>query len=234
MVMPEKKPGLNKDGVKRIIQLMLTSILIMAVLFASAGTFDYPEAWTLIEVYLIALLTGGVYVGLKNPEVINARGRWRGGIKKQELVIVTLYSIAALMLLIVAGLDFRYKWSLVPQELKLLGIASVFISMAIAYWTMYVNAYLAVLVKVDKKHGQRVITTGPYRHVRHPLYVSLIISLLGMPLILGSYIALIPGVFAIFFLSVRVVFEEQTLMKELKGYRQYMKKTKYRLVPGVW
>jgi protein-S-isoprenylcysteine O-methyltransferase Ste14 len=234
VVMPEKKQRLDKDGVKRIIQLSLTLLFIMAVLFASAGTLDYPEAWTLLEVYLIALLIGGVYIGLKNPEAINARGRWRGGIKKQELIIVTLYSIATLMLLIVAGFDFRYKWSVVPQEYKLLGIASFFVSMVIAYWTMYVNSYLAVLVKVDKKHGQRVITTGPYHYVRHPLYVGIIISLLGMPLLLGSYVAFIPAVLAIFFLSVRSVLEEKTLMKELKGYKEYTRKTKYRLIPGVW
>jgi protein-S-isoprenylcysteine O-methyltransferase Ste14 len=135
--------------------------------------------------------------------------------------------------LVIFGLDaVRYEWSQTPFTLKAVGFAGLIFSLILIFLPMKENPYLTKIVVVQK--DQKVITTGPYKYVRHPMYSGVIILFFSLPLALGSLYALIPGILMTILLIIRTWFEDKMLHKELPGYEDYARKTCYRLMPWVW
>jgi protein-S-isoprenylcysteine O-methyltransferase Ste14 len=134
---------------------------------------------------------------------------------------------------VIFGLDaVRYEWSQIPFTLKAAGFAGLIFSLVLTFLPMKENPYLTKIVVVQK--DQKVITTGPYKYIRHPMYSGVIILFFALPLALGSLFALIPGIPLTIALIIRTCFEDKMLHEELPGYKEYARKTRYRLLPWVW
>ena len=156
--------------------------------------------------------------------------------KTWDKVVMALFFIASIALYITPGFDVvRYGWSeSLPLWMKAIAIVIHIPCFYLLAWVMRENTYLAQVVKIDDERGHRVITTGPYAYVRHPMYTVVIILLFAVPVALGSRYALLPAVFLTLLLIVRTYLEDRTLHEELDGYAEYAKQTTYRLIPGIW
>jgi protein-S-isoprenylcysteine O-methyltransferase Ste14 len=206
------------------------------ILFASAGTVDWPGAW----LYLAEMIGPGLAIGLwfakHDPDLLNERLRplVQRDQTPADKVLMSVLMALILAWLVFTGLDRRYGWSSVPPWVQLLGAAAIGVSMYASFLTMRANSFAAPVVKIQRERGQSVITTGPYRYVRHPMYAGAIFYFLGMPLLLGSWwgLVFVPVLMAL--LAVRIVIEEKTLRAALEGYDEYAARVRYRLLPGVW
>ena len=231
---PIAKPSLDRSGKKRLVVVVIWFILSGSILFLSAGTMDWPEAWILLGsgIFLASVMT--TFVIRKNPEVINERGRKSSKTKRWDRVLGAIMAPLVIGYMIVAGLDVRFGWSNVPLWAKLGSLIPLAVGMVVPYLAMLANPFLATTVRIQDERGHRVATEGLYRHVRHPMYVGVISSWIASPIFLGSRWALIPSVLACLLLVLRTFMEDRTLHKELGGYAEYARNVRYRLVPGLW
>ncbi len=221
----------KKLFVQAIIKYLSGLLSVSALLFVPAGTLKFWNAWLFIAVLFIPMLFVGIILAIKSPELL----RKRLNAKEKETEQKSVMLLSALMFIggfILAGLDYRFKWLVLPK-------ASVFAATAIFLfgYILYAevlreNAYLSRTIEVQK--NQKVIDTGLYGIVRHPMYASTILLFLSAPLVLGSLIAFI--VFLIYPAIVvkRIKNEEDILGKDLEGYAEYKNRVKYRLIPFVW
>src|SRR5512143_893003 len=228
------KPRLERSGINRIIQVFVLVLLMGLVLFLSAGRLDWPAAWIFLGFYVLVILTLGVWAMRKHPDVVNERGKLEN-IKSWDKALMIIYTVMLFVLLVVAGLDAgRFGWSVMPIALQVVGFAALAFAMAVTYWAMAINPFLSTVVRIQDDRGHYVVTSGPYRYVRHPMYAMMFFMYFGIALELGSWWALIPaGVIVIVFV-VRTALEDRTLQAELPGYAEYAQHVRYRLVPGIW
>ncbi|MBN1285671.1 MAG: isoprenylcysteine carboxylmethyltransferase family protein [Anaerolineae bacterium] len=227
--------ALNQAGVKRLVEVVLTLVFIGVLLFAGAGKFDWPAAWVYLILGLVGFIIGGSVLLRKNPEVINERGqRRRENIKGWDKVFTVIALPLYVTAIVSAGLDARNGWSSMPLALQVIAAVVLALATALLYWTMATNPYLEQQVRIQDDRGQRVITTGPYRYVRHPMYVSLILQWISSTLLLGSWVAFGFGLLNVLMHITRTALEDRTLQAELPGYQEYAQQTRYRLLPGVW
>ena len=227
----------NKDRSKAriIIRAVVTVLFIFAVVFVPAGTFNWPEAWLYLLLYLVSVT--GILIWMKKnaPGLLKERMSTKKKAKRWDKIIIKAYSFLLIAFLIVPGLDaVRFRWSDVPFIVKVLGFIGFIPAMVFAFWAMKENAYASNLVRIQKDRGHTVCTTGPYRYVRHPMYVGVILVMLCFPLALGSLYTFIPAFIIISLFILRTSLEDKTLQEELPGYKEYAQKVRYRLFPGVW
>jgi protein-S-isoprenylcysteine O-methyltransferase Ste14 len=228
------QPKLERSGYLRMAQVLFILVIDAAILFAAAGTLGWLAAWIYVSIRVAALVIGGVVIIRENPEIINERGRMPTETKHFDKLFAAIYTPLILILPLVAGLDYRFAWSTMPLWLSVIGIVLAIPAAILPYWAMLVNNYLTTTVRIQKKRGHRVITGGPYRYVRHPMYLGMFLSALSTPLLLGSWWALIPGGLMILAGIWRTSHEDQVLHEELPGYTEYAQRTRYRVLPGVW
>lgn len=223
--------SLNELNKKAILIFISAVIVISLALFLPAGTLDYWQGW----VYMIIVLVPAVFVVSyflkKDPEFLERRMKYREKEVKQKKVIkwATILFVIGFLL---PGFDRRFGWSNMPSEISIIADVFVFIGYIICFIAFKENSYAARTVEVMK--GQKVISTGPYSIVRHPMYIGVILMYLATPLALGSYVALPFFILIVPFIFYRILNEEEVLSRDLKGYKEYCKKTKYRLIPYVW
>ncbi len=230
-----RKPRLERSGINRLIQIFVSVLLMGLVLFLSAGRLDWPAAWIFLGSYALVILTLGVWVTRKHPDVVNERGKIAHNAKSWDKVLMTIYTVMILVLFAVAGLDAgRFGWSVMPLALQLIGYIALIFAMAVTYWAMAVNPFLSTIVRIQDDRGHYVVTSGPYRYVRHPMYAMILLMYPGIALELGSWWALIPAAVIMIVFVIRTALEDRTLQAELPGYVEYAQQTRYRLVPGVW
>ncbi len=228
------KPHLERSGVNRIIQVLASIVIMGALLFLTAGRCDWPAAWIFLGTYAVTVLTVGVWVARQHPDVINERGKIARGAKPWDKVLMTIYTVMLFVLLGVAGLDERSGGSTMPLMLHLLGYGAFLAATAVTYWAMAVNPFLATVVRIQDDRGQYVVTQGPYRYVRHPMYAMMFLMWPGVALQLGSWWALLPAGIIIVVFVIRTALEDKLLQAELPGYVDYAQHTRYRLLPGIW
>jgi protein-S-isoprenylcysteine O-methyltransferase Ste14 len=229
-----QKPRLERSGINRLIQVFGSVLLMGLVLFLSAGRLDWPAAWIFLGTYVLVILTLGVWAIRKNPEVVNERGKMEN-MKSWDKTLMTIYTVMIFVVFAVAGLDAgRFGWSVMPIALQVVGFVALILAMAVTYWAMATNPFLSTIVRIQDDRGHYVITTGPYRYVRHPMYAMMFFMYPGIALELGSWRALIPATVIVIVFVIRTALEDQTLQAELPGYAEYAQRTRYRLVPGVW
>lgn len=166
----------------------------------------------------------------------NQRASIKEGTKTWDKVFLAIYFPVSLLIFpIVAGLDVgRFRWSQLGITYAIGGVVLYIVCFVLGYWAMVVNEHFEATVRIQKDRVHKVITSGPYRFVRHPGYLSMILGGLSASFIIGSLCSLIPCTAAILAIVIRTYLEDWTLQKELEGYSEYVKKTKYRLLPGVW
>ncbi len=204
------------------------------LLFWPAGTVNYWQAWVFIVVFMLATMVPSIYLAVKDPEAL--RRRMRAGPTAetrpiQRLIFCAIYVLVT-ALLVVSALDHRFGWSTVPLWLVVVGDILVAAGLLLAQWVVIENRYAAATIRVEE--GQRLTTTGLYGVVRHPMYAGALIMMLGTPLALDSYWGLAVLIPSVAVLGVRIVDEEKLLTDELPGYREYLQRVRYRLIPNVW
>ncbi len=229
------KPGkLNRSGVNRIIQVLVSGLVMAGLLFLLRGRLDWLEAWIFLGIYLLGILANAWWAFSHDVELINERGRMGENAKNWDKVIGLFYTLLLLGLVVVAPLDVRQGWSAVPAWVKGAGALAFCVSMAMTFWVMKTNPFLSSFVRIQQDRGHYTVTSGPYRFVRHPLYAGVLFMGWGIPLLLGSWWALIPGLLIMALLVIRTALEDRTHQAELPGYLEYTHKVRYRLIPGLW
>lgn len=230
------KEQLTKDGVKALLAPFRWTIVMTVSFFLAAGRLDVFRAWLFFGVYFVGTIVGAVIMWKFAPELANQRASIKEGTKTWDKVfLATYFPVSLLVFPIVAGLDVgRFKWSQLGISYSIGGVILYVICFVLGYWAVVVNEHFETTVRIQEDRGHKVINNGPYRFVRHPGYLSMILGGLSASLVIGSVYSLIPGGVAIFAVVVRTYLEDQTLQEQLRGYSEYTKKTRYRLVPGVW
>ena len=212
-------------------RLVVGLAFIAGLFFLCAGTSDYWQAWLYIGILLVLMSVSFNWLIRKDPQTLERRMRTSERQKTQRWVIAVA-AILSILLFILPGLDKRFSWSQVPLWLVLLGAGSVILGYAFYMQVIQANRYASRVVEVAA--GQKVISSGPYALVRHPMYLAMLIFFFGSALALGSYWALIPAALMIPTLGVRLLEEEKTLLRDLPGYAEYTQKVRRHLIPGVW
>ena len=207
-------------------------VMIVALpLFLSAGSLSYWNAWLLMGILFLPMFIGGMVLMQKNPLLLQKRLNAKEEQSEQKAVIVGS-GIMFLAGFIAAGLDFRFQWARLPDWLVMVGAVLFLVSYGLYAEVLRENTYLSRTIEVQE--NQKVIDTGLYGIVRHPMYAVTVLMFLSMPLVLGSAISFVIFLAYPFIIVVRIRNEEKVLEKGLDGYTEYKKKVKYKLVPLVW
>jgi len=222
---------------KLLLQNTIVVIAMGALLFAAAGSLDWPAAWVMLIVSAILGPACGLWLAKTDPALLAERMRptFQANQPAADKIFMLIFFLALLLWLVAIGLDRRANASDVPLLLlQVLGLAMYLLSIAFIMWVFRENSFAAPVVKVQAARHQRVISSGPYAFVRHPMYSGVMLYFLGIPLLLGSWwgVALAP-VFALLF-AIRARIEERALIEGLPGYADYAERVRYRLVPGLW
>ena len=206
-------------------------IIVSALLFLPAGTINYSYGWLFIALLFIPMFIAGIILMFKNPELLKRRLNAKE--KEQEQKAVLIYS--AIMFIsgfIIAGLNYRYKWIVLPNYVVIISAILFIIAYILYAEVLRENAYLLRTIEVTK--DQKLVDTGMYAIVRHPMYAVTLLLFLTIPLILNSLISFIIFLIYPFIIIKRLKNEELVLEKDLKGYKEYENKVKYRLIPFIW
>jgi protein-S-isoprenylcysteine O-methyltransferase Ste14 len=206
-------------------------IIISALLFIPAGSLKFWNAWLFIGVLFTPMLFVISYLIIRDPELLYKRLNVNEQEKTQRKVVL-LTSFIFLSGFILSGIDYRYQWSNVPLWLVIVSAMIVFTGYILFFFVMRQNSYASRVVEIQEK--QKVIDKGLYSIVRHPMYFAAILMFLFMPLVLGSFFALIPLFVFPFQMKVRIKNEEEILVNGLDGYKEYKEKVKYKVIPFIW
>ena len=217
--------------ISAIIKFIFGVLIMGALLFIPANTIEYYNGWVLMGVLFIPMFIAGIVLMIVNPSLLKSRLNAKEKEGEQKLVVL----FSALMFIagfIVAGLNYRLKWIELPNYISIIGIILFLISYALYAEVLRENTYLSRTIEVQK--DQKVIDKGMYGIIRHPMYSVTILLFLSMPLILGSLISFFIFLIYPMIIVFRIQNEEKVLEKDLKGYKEYKKKVKYRLIPFIW
>ncbi len=214
-----------------ISRYLMAMLFLGALFFLTAGTFNYWEAWVYLGIIFIPMLFVMIYLIRYDPELLERRMQMRERRGEQKLIIKLAILVMALAF-VIPGLDHRWGWSNTPVLVVLAAGLLVLVGYGIVFLVFRENRYAARTVTVDEE--QKVISSGPYALVRHPMYVGMLLMYIFSPLALGSYWAVLPALILIPIIVARIVNEEMVLKQDLVGYTDYMQKTRYRLIPGIW
>ena len=219
----------------RVLRSALGGLVVMAALiFLPAWTLNYWQGWAFIATFTLCTLLITVYLAKYDPKLLENRMSAGPQAEKEtsQKVIMAFAMIAFFALLIFPALDYRFRWSPVPWYISIAGDLFIILSYAGIWLVFRENSYGASTIKVDE--GQKVISTGPYALVRHPMYAAAIPMAAGVPLALGSWWGVFGVVPFVAVLALRLLDEERYLHKNLPGYTEYTQKVKYRLLPYIW
>ena len=214
-----------------LIKFGLGIVLTGVFIFLPAGTFGYENGWIFMGVLFVPMFIAGIVMIIKKPELLEKRLRSKEKEREQSLV-VKLSGLMFLAGFIVAGLGVRYSWYMLPRTVVIVAAVAFLIGYVMYAEVLRENAYLSRVIEVQE--NQKVVDTGLYGIVRHPMYAATLILFLAMPLILGSIYSFVIFLAYPFLIARRIKGEEELLERELEGYKEYKGKVKYRLVPFVW
>ena len=221
----------KKLFVQAIAKFLLGVVLVGVLVFLPAGTFNFFNGWLLMGILFVPMFLAGIVMMVKNPKLLQSRLVAKEKQKDQDLVV----KLSGLMFVggfVLSGLDYRFGWFVLPLWVSVVG-AVLFLSAYVLYaLVLKQNQYLSRTIQVQD--GQRVVDTGFYGIVRHPMYSVTLLLFLSMPIVLGSLYALIVFLAYPFIIAKRIKGEEKLLKQELTGYDEYTQKVKYRLIPFIW
>lgn len=230
-----EKKDQNRATAQGIIRFIFSSIVLGVILFGSAGTVAWTRGWIYLGITLLILLVSRVTLFVINPTAAVERSRRLKPDQFFDKVFYALSTPLLFALLIIAGLDAeRFGWSYLPMGWTWAGSCGYILIATFSIWPMLINPHFEAVVRIQKDRGHKVIDSGPYRIVRHPGYASGLFIYLFSPLILGSLYAFIPAGLAIILYVYRTAKEDSFLRRELEGYEEYTKRTRYRLIPRIW
>ena len=214
-----------------LIKFICGVLLVGALIFLPAGTLAYPNGIMLMIILFVPMLIAGIVMMIKNPSLLKSRLNAKEKEKEQSLV-VKLSGLMFIAGFVVAGLDFRFGWLPIPKAVSVAAAVVFIIGYALYAEVLRENAYLSRTIRVEE--NQKVIDSGLYGIIRHPMYAATLLLFLSIPLVLGSVIAFVIFLAYPFIIAKRIRNEEKLLEKELTGYKEYKSKVKFRLIPFIW
>jgi protein-S-isoprenylcysteine O-methyltransferase Ste14 len=220
---------------KRAFRALLVLVVVMAaLLFIPAGTLDYWQAWIFLTVYVALSVAITLHLAKKDPRLLERRMRGGPFAEKRisQKIIMTVTSLGFFGLIVVPAFDHRFGWSHLPPPVALAGDVLMALGWLAVFFVFRENTFTSATIELAP--DQRVISTGPYALVRHPMYAGALVMLLGIPIALGSWWGVLVIVAILPALIFRLIDEEKFLARNLPGYQEYQAKVRYRLIPGVW
>jgi len=234
-----KQPGHQLETTRNIVRFLVREamglLMLAAILFLSAGRLDWVWGWALVGITFLWVSATALILIFRSPELIGERLGPRKGAKTWDAAIMSVLGLATIARCMVAGLDERFGWTTgISLPLQIAALTVAVLGYALVVWATASNVFFSQIVRIQKERGHTVVTGGPYRFMRHPGYVGTILFELAVPVMLGSWWALIPGGLSALLLVIRTALEDRTLLEELDGYQDYAQQTRYRLLPGIW
>jgi protein-S-isoprenylcysteine O-methyltransferase Ste14 len=219
---------------KPFVPVLFSLAITSACLFGSAGRFDWPNAWVLLGLNLGASAASTALLS-RNPDLLAERRNVKAGKSWDKPIVGIVVLLGPVATWITAGLDTRFRWSdRMPPAAFVTGVVIAVLAAALIAWAMHSNRFFSSIVRIQKDRGHVVVTSGPYRFVRHPGYTGMSAFTLATPLILNSRWAFGPAVITAAVTCLRTVLEDRTLHNELEGYAGYARMVRYKLLPPVW
>jgi len=220
----------------KVPELFMKFLIVMLIyvlpLFISAGTINWLEAWICLIIAFLGFGGTTIWLYYENPSLLALRAKIMRPSKGWDKLVIYLLLITVILVLSVSGIDYRLKISNVPFLIKTFGLVMLIIAFLIYFLTNRENRYLSKTVEIQD--SQKVIDTGIYRVVRHPLYLSICLMIISIPLALGTLLTYTPSLLFIILIIIRIHYEEQVLVEELTDYKNYKKAVRYRLIPWIW
>ncbi len=209
-------------------------IIMGALLFIPAGTVHYLQAWLYLLAFAVSTILITIYLFKNDPKLLERRVNAGAAAEKEksQKAIQAIAGVFFCLIYVVAGLDYRFHWSRIPEFISILANAFVLLGFFIVFLVFKENSYTSAIIEVDK--DQKVISTGMYGLIRHPMYFGAILMLLFSSVALGSYWSLLCVAALVISIIVRLLNEEKFLLKNLSGYDAYCKKVRYHLIPFIW
>jgi protein-S-isoprenylcysteine O-methyltransferase Ste14 len=221
-----------------IIRFLVMTIFMLSVLFLAAGCTDWWEAWAYVGTALVILIVSRVPMLIKNPDMAleRAEAAQKEDVEPWDKILLPLTAIyGPLISWIIAGLDVRFGWSPdLPDYIQIIALVVINLGSLFGTWAMLVNRFFSSQVRIQTDRGHTVVSSGPYRIVRHPGYAGAILSWIASPIFFSSYWLSIPAVLMIIANILRTALEDRTLQEELPGYQEYTRRVRYRILPGIW
>ena len=214
-----------------IIKFLFGVVLVGLLIFLPAGTLRFSAGWLLMGILFVPMFGAGIVMLAKNPDLLQSRLKAKESQREQDLV-VKLSGLMFLVGFVVAGLDFRFGWLVLPGWVSWIAAVLFLLAYLLYAEVLRENTFLSRTIEVQE--NQTVVDTGLYGIVRHPMYAVTLLLFLSMPLVLGSAISFLCFLLYPFLIAKRLLNEEAFLEKELPGYKEYKQKVKYRLIPGIW
>lgn len=217
--------------VSAILKFTLGVLLVGLLIFLPAGTLHFIQGWILMGILFVPMFIAGIVMMFKNPQLLQSRLNAKEK-EKEQSTVVKLSGLMFILGFVLAGLDFRFGWFTLPLGVTIGGAVAFLIAYILYAEVLRENTYLSRTIQVQE--NQKVIDTGLYGIVRHPMYSITLLLFLSMPLVLGSLISLLIFLAYPFIIVKRIKNEEEVLSQNLAGYKQYKEKVKYRLIPFIW
>ena len=222
--------------VRIVVQTVIWFGLQAALLLGAAGDWTWAQGWTYLGEVLA--LSSATTIGLmvSDPELLKARmsSPLKSNQKPRDRAIMGVFAAVYIGWFVLIGLDHRFLWTGTPLPVQILGAVLIGVGMMLVWETFRANTFATTQVRVQAERAQTVVDSGPYQYIRHPMYAGMILFVIGTPLMLGSLWGLGATVALFVLLALRTLGEEQVLKQDLAGYTEYMTKTPWRIIPGVW
>lgn len=222
---------------KLVLQIFLSIVAAPFIPLIVSGAWDWWQAWAFAVVYILSFVVSRILVNRRHPDLIRERARFMEAkdTKPWDKVLAPLLGIGSILVVVTAGLDKYYGWTPASSlTVNLIALFGILFGYAFSSWALIENRFFAGTVRIQTERGHHVVSTGPYRIVRHPGYAGGLFGYIFIPLLLDSYWAWIPTILLCIVMIIRTALEDKTLQEELPGYKEFAQKTKYRLLPGIW
>lgn len=229
------KSKLKKSGFDYLRRVAFQVIIGAILFFVASGTLTNFRGWVYFIVYSVSTTLGVIYLSIYNPEVLNERTKERNNTEEWDKGLLKLYILFAFFIIyIIAGLDIRFGWSQISILCMYPALCIVMLSSILGIWAMKENANFEATSRIQNDRFQKVCNSGPYKTVRHPGYLAIVLWALAIPFVFGSIYMIIPSIFIVVIIVVRTYMEDSMLKEKLDGYADYSIKTKNRLIPFIW
>jgi protein-S-isoprenylcysteine O-methyltransferase Ste14 len=229
------QPETTRYVARWLVRESMGVVMMAAILSLAAGRLDWMAGWALVTITALWVAATALVVIPRYPELLAERVGPRQGSKTWDTIILGVYGLITIVRYIVAGLDERFGWTGgFSAPVQVVGFVVAVAGYGLVVWATGTNAYFSQTARIQKERGHRVVTSGPYRFVRHPAYIGMILFELASAIMLASWWALLFSAVASLLFIVRTTLEDRMLQAELPGYTDYARQTRFRLLPGVW